>query len=452
DMLYLPALLLLKSEIAKDLIKAQWNYVIVDEYQDTSNLEFFVIKCLINDKNNLMVVGDPNQSIYEWRGADIGNILNFRDFAPNVTEVRLSQNYRSSNEILEFSNSIIQNSDANIFKNSLRGTFSSNKPTIVKCGSDISEARYIRNHISNNMTKFDSMAVLYRTNSQSRIIESTLMESGIRYKILGGLSIFQREEIKTMISYLKSWNEEYCDIISLERAISCPRIGIGDVKIQEIFMCCEKFNMGPIECLRNSVLEDNDSEIRKIKLSKKQKLCVSNFLSILDDIKDAYNKNGLYGAFVIIADKTGLKEFYRAKEKGVDKVNNINNLKDLYRFSSISLGDFLDKLYVMGGEERDDTKASVVLSTIHSAKGLEFDSVIVCGVEDGIMPHYSALSIDEELRLLYVALTRAKYELIMTCAHSRMVHGIVQRNSVSRFLKKVSLSMYNRENLYESKY
>lgn len=448
DMLYIPARTLITDHFFNQRIKNLWEYAIIDEYQDTSNVESMLISRIFGENANIMCVGDPNQSIYEWRGACLKNILQFPNEFKNTKIIKLNQNYRSCEEILAFANQIISdnNNCSLVSQNNLKALFYGNKPTLCKFISDIHEAGFIAKLTEKYLSENKSVAVIYRTNGQSRVIETEFMNKAVPYSVKGGLSLYEKEESKSLVSYIAMLSKNHSDILSFQRAISTPRRGIGEKKIEEIFSVFNLLDKQDIiEVLRDSV----DGKIDGVKWSKKSKEGMIDFLESIETARKIYETEDLHGAVKYLVDKTGIKEYFLAKEDGRVRVANLDHIERSLKRSKITVGDFLDKITLDKGDfEINENKA--LLATIHSVKGLEFDVVFLCGAEEGLLPHLNAYSIDEERRLFYVAVTRAKSNLYISSVLHRRINGAQMQQKISRFFKNIPEESYKTYDRSES--
>ncbi len=418
-----------------------FKYIMVDEYQDTNMIQYELISLLSKSHQNICVVGDDDQSIYRFRGATIENILSFEDQFANATVIKLEQNYRSTQNILTAANEIIQNNSERKGKNLWTGNGEGNK-VVMYCGTDEnSEANFICTRILENVAKgsrYNDHAVLYRMNSQSQNIERHLVASAIPYRIVGGTKFFERKEIKDMISYMTVINNKN-DIIRIKRIINEPKRGIGDATIKKTEQIADTLGQNLFTVMENSHLYEN---------IKKKASSLKAFCDVMNTLTDKSKSEPLSEIVDTILEVTGYEQSLLANgQEGLNRLENIKELKstiltyiannpdgDLAGFlDEVSLYTDLDKL-----NESDDY---VVLMTLHSAKGLEFDSVFIIGMEDGIFPGKQNLNnqteLEEERRLAYVGVTRAKKELYLTTSAQRLIFGMVTRNQPSRFIKEI---------------
>ena len=425
-----------------DYYTEKFKYILVDEYQDTNKAQFTLVSLLASKYGNLTVVGDSDQGIYSFRGADISNILNFeRDF-PGTRIIKLEQNYRCTGNILKAANAVIKHNENKYDKKLWTENEEGHLPCIY-CGEDeYDEGRYIVEQINHLKTeehyKNSDFTILYRMNAQSRAIEDILMREGIPYKVIGGLKFYERKEIKDIIAYLRLIHNS-ADNLSLKRIINEPKRGIGKTSIDQIQEISDKTGNSMYEIIRNAqeygltrVFSNSRDFIEQIEYLKSKK----DELKISDLIKETLNKTGYTKAL--------------ENENSVEAETRIENLEEFLTVAiefeeesaDNTLAEFLENITLSsdidGMEDQDD---SVTLMTLHSAKGLEFPVVFLVGMEEGIFPGYKSIgepqALEEERRLFYVGITRAKQYLYLTCAKHRTIFGSTSYNQVSRFVKEI---------------
>ena len=422
----------------------KFHYVLVDEYQDTNKAQFTLVTMLASKNGNITVVGDNDQGIYSFRGADISNILNFeRDF-PGTRIIKLEQNYRCTGNILKAANAVIKHNENKYDKKLWTENEEGHLPCIY-CGEDeYDEGRYIVEQINHLKTeeyyKNSDFTILYRMNAQSRAIEDILMREGIPYKVIGGLKFYERKEIKDIIAYLRLIHNS-ADNLSLKRIINEPKRGIGKTSIEQIQEISDKTGNSMYEIIRNAqeygltrVFSNSRDFIEQIEYLKSKK----DELKISDLIKETLNKTGYTKAL--------------ENENSVEAETRIENLEEFLTVAiefeeesaDNTLAEFLENITLSSDiDGMEDQDNSITLMTLHSAKGLEFPVVFLVGMEEGIFPHYNAINdgsnsaIEEERRLCYVAITRAKKELYITSAETRMLFGNTNRNMPSRFIEEI---------------
>ena len=422
-------------------VQGRFRYVSIDEYQDTNEAQFRLVTQIAGGYNNIMVVGDDDQSIYKFRGATIKNIMNFDTVYPHAEVIKLEQNYRSTKTILDAANAVIKNNSERRGKNLWTAGDDGEAISVSKLSNQLEEARFISDKISAMKAKaeydFRDVAVLYRTNAQSRSIEQALAKSGIPYRMLGALRFFDRQEIKDILAYLAVINNP-SDNIHLKRIINTPRRGIGNKSIEAAEILAESEGVSLLEVLSRAgsykaipaAAAKSMTDLAKLIYTAKEK---NESISVLIDH---------------ISVTTGyMSMLIRAGESEKDRIENIGELISTakqYEESTpdATLSGFLEDVALVSDVDRyDETANAVVLMTIHSAKGLEFPVVFLPGMEEGLFPGFQSVmnpsEIEEERRLAYVAITRAKKELYITSAHERMLNGSTLYNPLSRFVNEI---------------
>ncbi len=437
----------------------RFRYIMVDEYQDTNHAQYLLVKLLAQRSTNLCVVGDDDQSIYKFRGATIENILSFEKTFPNAKVIRLEQNYRSTKNILDAANAVISHNQARKGKTLWTNNGAGEKIGIHTAYSEQDEADNIaKKMLDENAAgrKFSDFAVLYRMNTQSNMLEKVFVKSGIPYRIIGGLRFYERKEIKDMIAYLSVINNPY-DEIRLRRIINQPKRSIGDKTIAQAAEIAVQVGESVFDVIRHA---DEYEPLRRTSPKLLQ------FASTIQELIDASNSAdvSLNELYHMILDKTDYIRCLQAAEEddAQDRIDNINELaSNLIQYEAdngeaASLSGFLEEVSLMTDIDNYDTQSeSVVMMTMHSAKGLEFPVVFLPGFEDGIFPGMQAIynpeEIEEERRLAYVAITRAKEELYILNAESRMIFGSTSRNKPSRFLVEIPEELVERSRTREWK-
>jgi len=418
-----------------------YKYIMVDEYQDTNIAQYRLVSLLAGENGNLCVVGDDDQSIYRFRGATIENILSFEKQYKGCEVIRLEQNYRSTENILNAANAVIKNNRQRKDKALWSELGAGEKIQCHKFESEAAEARFIADKILEGEKEgksYSDYALLYRSNAQSRSFENALARSGIPYKIVGGMRFYDRKEIKDIMSYLALINNPN-DIVRFRRVINEPKRGIGDATVDEIVRIAQGLGLSPIEVCRNAAQYEG--------LSRKEKAlrAAANLFDELEELSDTLDLAELIDA---VAEKSGYMQAMRALgDEGVARIDNINELKSnalaaIEEDENITLPDFLEQVALVSDLDSYDSDADrVSLMTMHSAKGLEFDTVFLVGAEDNIFPSYRSLGdnseMEEERRLAYVAITRAKRNLYVTHTQYRMLYGQTMRNKLSTFIREI---------------
>ena len=420
-----------------------FKYVMVDEYQDTNTAQYEFVKLIAEEHGNIFVVGDDDQSIYSFRGADIRNILSFEKQFSSAKVVKLEQNYRSTGNILNAANSLIKHNPHNSGneKKLWTSSDSGDKVNLYSAADGDKEAKYVSDTIlenrKNGMT-FKDHAVLYRNNAQSRNIETAFIRSGISYKILGGPRFYDREEVKDIVAYLSVINSPN-DIVRFERIVNKPTRGIGPKTFENIVRAAENLDMTFIEVMRNS----EDIQVLSSKSAKLIKTA-----EMFEQLSSFAENNSLGDLIDEILEKTGYREFVEkqneSKEKIEDRLRNIGELKSAViqyeneNGEDSSLEGFLEEVSLYTNlDQTDDSQDTVLLMTVHGAKGLEFPVVFIVGMDEGIFPSGRADDIDEERRLAYVAITRAKKKLHIIHSDVRSLYGYSKPYTVSRFVKEI---------------
>ena len=434
--------ILIENPDVLDYYSDKFKYVLVDEYQDTNKAQFTLVTMLASKNGNITVVGDNDQGIYSFRGADISNILNFeRDF-PGTKIIKLEQNYRCTGNILKAANSVIKNNEVTYKKELWTQNDVGNLPKVYSAGNEYDEGTYIAEQIEHlrreEYYKYSDFAILYRMNTQSRAIEDILRRENIAYKIIGGLKFYERKEIKDIISYLRLIQNP-SDNLSLKRVINEPKRGIGKTSLDKIEEISNTSGISMYEIIEhadqyglNRVFMNSREFINAIEELRAKK----DDMQISELIKETLKKSGYTKAL--------------ENENTIEAENRIENLDEFLtvaiEFEEESadnkLSDFLEGITLSSDiDNLEETEDTVTLMTLHSAKGLEFPVVFLVGMEEGIFPGYKSISepkeLEEERRLCYVGITRAKENLFLTCSKQRTIFGSTSCNQVSRFLKEI---------------
>ena len=427
----------------KDIQETHSNFIqhiLIDEFQDTNLLQYDLIKLLLNNNQNLFCVGDDDQSIYAWRGAKIENIINFpNEF--NCEVVRLTKNYRSNNSILEAASSVISNNKNRLGKNleSYNNEIPEQKINLKSFYSQEEESLWVADNISRKYNDQETFGILVRLTAQMRSIEDKLIKYALPYEIIGGPRFFERKEIKDVLSYLKLANSQ-SDDLSFERIINLPRRGIGEQSIKIIIDHSRSNNLSFFESLKDLA---QSNKLSPSLLSKTQP-----FIDLINKISDLINKTSLEDLGIFVIEESGylkMLENEKNKLKQIENESRIDNLKELVNALSEfeNLDEFLEHVGLVNENQKKTHQNSIKLMTLHAAKGLEFDHVYLPGWEEGIFPSSRALeqnsskSLEEERRLAYVGITRAKYDLNLSYASSRYTYGINNYSLPSRFLSEI---------------
>ena len=436
-----------KNPDVLEFYQNKFKYIMVDEYQDTNKAQYEFVRLLAEKYKNICVVGDDDQCIYAWRGADISNILNFEKDYKDAKVIKLEENYRSKNNILQAANEVIANNN-NRKEKALRTTQEDgNKIKIYRAFDDRAECDFVSKTISDlkhkENRKNEDFAILYRTNAQSRLFEESLRRRGIAYKIVGGTRFYDRKEIKDLLSYLKVLVNPQDDV-SLKRIINVPKRSIGDATVAKVQEFAESYDIN---------LYDAISEVRNIPtLTSRNCTAIEKFTALIENLMEIKEQVPVSNLIQSVLEDTGyLKELEKSGD--IEDKSRIENLKELVSdaveferssedktleayLEKVSLVQDTDKL-----DEDEEGEGSVVLMTIHSAKGLEFPVVFMVGMENGLFPSLSDIEkpdqMEEARRLCYVAITRAKESLYLTSAEMRRVYGRMVSYSQSDFISEI---------------
>ena len=445
------------------LIKYQkiFKYILVDEYQDTNYSQYLIIKSLADRYQNLCVVGDDSQSIYSFRGANIDNILNFKKNYPECTTYKLEQNYRSSKNIVEGANSLIKKNKFKIDKNIWTLNDSGSKIILNRSQNDSDEGRFVASNIfeekNNNQLNNGSFAVLYRTNAQSRSIEDALRKINIDYQVFGGLSFYQRKEIKDVTAYLRlvvNSNDEE----SFRRIVNFPPRGIGLKTLEKLLIISERENISMYDTI--NIIDKYPKLFNKGVMGR-----ITEFRNLIESLKiESKTKNADY-VLTNVINGSGIIDFYR-NEGSVESINRIENIEELrsgindFILGQKELADgdtsitrYLQDISLYSETDKSFSSDRVSLMTIHMAKGLEFNVVYVVGIEENLFPSILSLNssedLEEERRLFYVAMTRAKDKLILSHCDFRFKWGNIIECEPSRFIEEVDLAYIEKNNFKE---
>jgi len=423
------------------------NHILIDEFQDTNVIQYELIKLLLDGEKNIFCVGDDDQSIYAWRGAKVENILNFpEEFKAPV--IRLTKNYRSNNSILSAASEIIGHNKNRLGKNleCANTQLENNKIILQSFYSQEEESLWIADSISNQISKNEvSFSILVRLTAQMRSIEDKLIKYALPYQIIGGPRFFERKEIKDIIAYLKLAHSNDSDL-SFERIINLPRRGIGEQTLNLIIQNARDKKINFLNSSRD-LLESNS-------FPQAVSTKISVFLTLIDKCKDIVNKTNLEDLGIFVIEESGymkMLEIEKNTKKKLENETRIENLKELVNAMSefTNLDEFLEHVGLVNENIKNTEKNNITLMTLHGAKGLEFDHVFLPGWEEGIFPSARALeekgqkSLEEERRLAYVGITRAKTNLYLSYATSRYTYGVNNFSIPSRFLSEMNSSVFN---------
>jgi DNA helicase-2/ATP-dependent DNA helicase PcrA len=444
DLLKRPVMLFLENEDILDKYQERYKYILIDEYQDTNEVQYKLVKMLASKYRNLFVVGDVNQSIYGFRWSNYKNILNFEKDYPDAVSITLNQNYRSTNTILTAANNVIKNNvekkEVNLFSTFGDGV----KIKYFRGLDEKDEVRLVTDEIRKLLNEgytYNDFAILYRTNAQSRNVEDAILKLNYPYRVVGSYYFYKRKEIKDLLCYLRLISNHQDDV-SLERVINVPKRGIGTTSIQNITTLANDNNTSMFDCLS----KPKELEFKKL---------------ILDLTEEAKNKD-LTELIDLVLEKSGMKKELE-NEHSLDADIRLENLMEFKSITenyqkdtgNVNLEDFLEDIsLVADSQEHQELDNAITLMTMHAAKGLEFKVVFLIGMEEGIMPHFMSLEsssdLEEERRLCYVAITRAKERLYITNAKRRLLFGTVNMNPPSRFISEIDDNLIEKQENKES--
>jgi len=429
-----------------EFYQRKFQYIHVDEYQDTNRAQYMLVKLLASRFQNLCVVGDSDQSIYRWRGADIANILSFEKDYPRATVIFLEQNYRSTKRILQAANEVIQKNSNRKPKNLWTENHDGEKISYFRADTEQTEAQFVTGKIKemteSGKRKYSDFAILYRTNAQSRVMEEVLLKSNIEYSIVGGIKFYDRKEIKDILAYLRLISNPDDDI-SLMRVINVPKRGVGATSVDKIARYAQDHDISMFSALEEADFIGLSPKITKAVIEFKEMVKgytgMQEYLSVTELVEE-------------ILEKSGYIDMLKA-EKSIESQSRLENLDEFLSVTKSfeqsnddkSLVAFLTDLALVADidklDEDDQPKDSVILMTLHAAKGLEFPIVFLMGMEEGVFPHSRSLmeedEMEEERRLAYVGITRAEEQLYLTNAQMRTLYGQTKMNPVSRFIQEI---------------
>ena len=434
--------ILQENEDIREYYSNKFKYVLVDEYQDTNKSQFTLVTILASRYKNITVVGDNDQGIYSFRGADISNILNFEKDFPGTKIIKLEQNYRCTGNILKAANSVIKNNEVKYKKELWTQNEEGNLPKVYQADNEYDEASYIVEQIEHlkreEYYKYQDFAILYRMNTQSRAIEDILRRENIPYKIIGGLKFYERKEIKDIIAYLRLIQNSN-DNLSLRRIINEPKRGIGKTSLDKIEALSNETEIPMYEIIKKA----DEFGLNRVFLNSRE------FVNAIEELKAKKDEMPISELIKETLKKTGYTKALQ-NENTIEAENRIENLEEFLTVAiefeeqeaENGLREFLEGITLSSDiDDLDEDADYVTLMTLHSAKGLEFPVVFLVGMEEGIFPGYKSISepkeLEEERRLCYVGITRAKEHLFLTCSKQRTIFGSTSYNQVSRFLKEI---------------
>lgn len=424
----------------------KFKYVLVDEYQDTNKAQFTLVTLLASKFGNITVVGDNDQGIYSFRGADISNILNFEKDFPGTRIIKLEQNYRCTQSVLNAANEVIKNNETKYEKRLWTSNEAGTLPKVYRGENEYDEANYIIGEINalrrEEYYKYSDFAVLYRMNTQSRSIEDILRRENIPYKVIGGLKFYERKEIKDIIAYLRLIHNT-SDNLSLTRIINEPKRGVGKTSLDKVEQIANTNGISMYEVIKRA----DEFGLNRVFSNTRE------FIATIEELRDSKDSQVISELIKDTLKKTGYTKALE-EENTIEAENRIDNLNEFLtvaiefeeQAADNSLTEFLEGITLSSDlDGMEETDESVTLMTLHSAKGLEFPAVFLVGMEEGIFPGYKSIGeqkeLEEERRLCYVGITRAKEKLFMTCAKQRTIFGSTSFNAISRFIKEIPGNM-----------
>lgn len=456
DLLYLPVRLFKEQPFLLQMYQDRWQYLLIDEYQDTNMAQYKFVELLVLKRGNICVVGDPDQSIYSWRGANIRNILDFEKDYPGAKVVRLEQNYRSRANILEAANAVIKNNRDRYEKKLWSDQGEGEKIKHFTADSDRGEAEYVaervRHHHDQENIPLPEMVVFYRTNSQSRAFEDCLMQRRIPYVIVGGISFYQRKEVKDILAYLRMVQSGN-DYVSFLRTINLPKRGIGETTIEKIRQGASQTQLS-VFAYCEALVEDRHLDVG-VRLTAKQKEGLKEYVALIRELRHVHATSTLAKLVEAAIEKSGYLAFLGEDPETMDdRKGNLDSLIgkaiewEMGREEDpeqSALTAFLEELSLRStlDEAAAEKKEHIHLMTIHNGKGLEFKVTFLVGLEEELFPHVNSRKeengdgLEEERRLFYVGMTRAKENLYVTDVRSRIIWGVQRSQRPSRFLREI---------------
>ena len=429
----------------------KFKYILVDEYQDTNHAQYRLVSLLAAKSKNICVVGDDDQSIYKFRGADISNILGFEDEFENAKTIKLEENYRSTQNILNAANNVIANNRGRKAKSLWTGKGMGELVTVYNASNEYDEAKYVADKIAeihSNGGSYNDYAILYRMNAESRVVEDTLLRNAIPYKVFGGLRFYDRKEIKDLTSYLRLI-QNTSDNVAFERIVNEPKRGIGDATVDKVMMLAEQSGRSAFEiCAEAASFAEISRAATKLKgfaeLIERMMAKKNSGMALEEFVKEVIYDSGMMSAL--------------ETEDTVESRTRIENLKEFVSMvhetvkeePETALENLLENISLVADiDNYDEAQETVTLMTLHSAKGLEFNNVFLVGMEEGIFPGVRSMNTEEEMeeerRLCYVGITRARERLFLTHTDTRTLFGTTKYNIISRFLKEIPKELLNEE-------
>ena len=455
DLIFLTVRIFERNADILEKYQNRWRYILVDEYQDTNYAQYRLVSLLAEKYGNLCVVGDDDQSIYRFRGATIENILQFEEQFPGCKVIRLEENYRSTQHILDAANAVIANNQARKEKRLWTAAGEGEKPQLLKVPAERDEGQFICDTIEQGVKDgkpYADFAVLYRMNALSNSIERALLRNKIPYRIYGGLRFQDRKEIRDVTAYLCLLQNPH-DLVRFERIVNVPKRGIGDATAASVMQIARDLGLSVIEVCRDS---------ETFPAIAKRKSALTAFASMMQELTDAADTMPLEELFDLLLDRTGYLDALKAEgEQGETRIENVKEFRSniveyVTESTEPSLSGFLEETALFTDADRASDGDAVSLMTMHSAKGLEFDTVFAVGMEDGIFPSMRSMDsqedMEEERRLAYVTITRAKRHLYLMQCRERLLFGSYKQNPLSRFVKEIPEKLLERDDRSPSLY
>lgn len=440
DLIFMTVRLFEENPDILEKYQNRWQYMMVDEYQDTNYAQYRLVSLLADRHRNLCVVGDDDQSIYRFRGATIENILQFEEQFPGCKVIRLEENYRSTQHILDAANAVISHNTHRKEKHLWTAAGEGEKIIFRRLPMEKDEGQYVVDEIEKGIREgksYSDFAVLYRVNAMSNSMERAMLRNRIPYRVYGGMRFQDRKEIRDVISYL-CVIQNASDAVRFERVINTPKRGIGETTVNSILQIARDLHMTPLEVCRNA--ED-------FAPLTKRSAVIQKFASMIDELTEFMENHPLDAVFDAVIERTGYREMLLLQgDEGADRLENVEELRSniveyMKESAEPTMEGFLEENALYSDADRADSDESVSLMTMHAAKGLEFDTVFAVGLEQGIFPGLRSLDnpedMEEERRLAYVTITRAKRHLYLTCADARLLFGSIRSNQPSMFLKEI---------------
>ncbi len=440
DLIMKLTLLLIENETIREKYQKQFEYILVDEYQDTNQAQYQMVKLLAQKHHNICVVGDDWQSIYSWRGANYENILNFEKDYPEAKVIKLERNYRSTQNILDAAHAVITRNTSRSEKNLWTEQGAGEQIHIVGVRDELDEGRFVIETIK-NLQKQDSrlglhdFAILYRTNAQSRSLEEAFLRYGVPYQIIGGVRFYERKEIKDVLAYLR-YIYQPNDAVSLARIINVPARALGQKSLSVFYDHAAKYELPLLEAMAQAGQIDG--------LSARASASLVEFGAMITSLGELSKTVPVSEFIDAVLKRSGYLEYLNdGSLSAEERVENVRELISVAKaYDTTGLDEFLSEISLIADvDSLKNGGEAVVMMTLHSAKGLEFNTVFICGMEEGIFPHsrtfFEPSELEEERRLCYVGMTRAKERLFLLHAHGRLLYGTTQHNVPSRFLSEI---------------